>query len=272
MEEISSCTSLFEYLHNAATPSWSGKTKAWLADQGKSRTKAPKQETKEWLWRQYFKELDDMEIRRREKDKEAEKKWWEATAKSVDRQAKLWMAQAEAQRQAALREAEKTRQIQEEVRRVKEKAEAREAEWRKAREEVWIMSEEEGRSRTQRKQENATKKLKDAWNKYERRWQELSSPTGEELTFRTVPWPLINTPSSPSSISAANISFFLLSSIHSGEKSRKERIREAMQRWHNDKFEPRILPRVKESERAAVKEGVDIVVRCLNHLLSQESA
>ncbi|KIJ26546.1 hypothetical protein M422DRAFT_55475 [Sphaerobolus stellatus SS14] len=272
MDNITSCTSLFDYLHNTSNPSWAGKTKAWLEDQGKVRSKTSTQETLEWLWRQYFKEVDASEARHKEKEKEAERKWWEATARNVDKQAKQWMAQAETQRQAALREMEKTRQIQEEVRRVKEKADAREAEWRRAREEEKIMSDHEGRYQKRRKRENAAKKLSDAWSRYERQWQELNTTSGQGLTFRTIPWPQINTPSSPLSISAANISFFLLSPIHSGGKSKRERIREAMQRWHNDKFEPRVLPRVIERDRAAVKEGVDIVVRCLNHLLSQESA
>ncbi|KAF8483173.1 hypothetical protein JB92DRAFT_2561515, partial [Gautieria morchelliformis] len=109
----------------------------------------------------------------------------------------------------------------------------------------------------------------DAWNTYEYRWAALQSSREERLTFRTVPWPLICTPSSPSSLSGDNIAFFLLSPLHSENKSRKERIREAMQRWHNDKFEPRILPRVVESDRDAVKEGVDAVVRCLNDLLAR---
>jgi hypothetical protein len=204
---------------------------------------------------------------------EAEQKWWEATVRSIDKHAERWVAQAEATRQAAFLEAEKTRRLQDEVRRVRERAEKREAQRQRARGEGKLARDEDLSSRTQtrKKRENAKARLIEAWNKYESRWRSLQSSPEEILTFRTVPWPLIATPSSLTSISVENLSCFLLSPLHSGNKSQKERIREAMQRWHNDKFEPRILPRVVECDRGLVKEGVDIVVRCLNDLLAKDN-
>ena len=246
------------------------KTKAWVEDQGVWGPRSPTQMTRDWVWGQQMKEAEKIYAERIVKEKAAERKRWEATARSIDKQAERWMAQAEASRQAALHEAEKTKRVQDEVRRVGAKAEAREAEKRRAREGVRIPNESDFRGKTRVERENAVKKLVNAWNMYEHRWAALQSSREERLTFRTVPWPLIRTPSSPSSLSNANIASFLLSPLHSGGKSRKDRIREAMQRWHNDKFEPRILPRVIESDRGAVKEGVDAVVRCLNDLLAQD--
>lgn len=268
MNNISIGTSLFEYLHNTATPSWTGKTQAWLQDQGKSRAQVQIQEDS--ICQQYFNEADVIEAEKKRKEKQAEKKRWEETAKSIDAQARRWMVRAEAERQAALRELQKTRRVQEEIREAREKVNPRRTEWRKGRDEP--VHDGESQSETRKKRDNATKKLIAAWNKYELRWKAIYSSPWKELTFRTVPWPLMNTPSSPTTISTENISFFLLSDIHSQNKSRRERILEAMQRWHSDKFEPRILPRVVESDRRAVKEGADIVVRCLNDLLTGESA
>jgi len=261
------------FLHgDTESNAWLAKTRAWVEDQGVWGPRFTTQTTKDWVWAQQMREAERLDAERRAKEKVAERNWWAATARSIDEQAEQWMAQAEVARQAALREAEKTRRVQEEVRRVKEKSEAREAERRRAREEARVMSEGESRAKTRTERENAAKKLISSWNTYESRWSALQSSPRERLTFRSVPWPLICTPSSPSSISDANISFFLLSPLHSGTKSRKDRIREAMQRWHNDKFEPRILPRVVESDRRAVKEGVDVVVRCLNGLMNGQSS
>ncbi|KAF8590969.1 hypothetical protein K439DRAFT_1627395 [Ramaria rubella] len=259
-----------DYLHSADVPSWVGKTEAWVEDQGIWGPKLATQTTRDWVWTQQMKEAEKLEAVRRAREKAADRKFWEATARSIDKQAQRWMVRAEAARKAALREAEKTREIQEEVRKVREKSEAREAERRRSREEVRVASEGERTTKVRKQRDNAAKRLVSAWNAYETRWTTLQSSRGEQLTFRTVPWPLICTPSSPSSISGANIAFFLLSPLHSGNKPRKERIREAMQRWHNDKFEPRYLPRVVEGDRKAVKEGVDIVVRCLNELLTRQ--
>jgi hypothetical protein len=48
----------------------------------------------------------------------------------------------------------------------------------------------------------------------------------------------------------------------------KERIKKHIRRWHPDRFETRVLPRVVERERAVVKEGADVVVRSLLNLLN----
>lgn len=52
------------------------------------------------------------------------------------------------------------------------------------------------------------------------------------------------------------------------KKERRERLREAMLRFHPDKFEGRILRRVEEKDRARTKEAVAKVVVALNHLMA----
>ena len=259
------------YLDDTDAYPWIAKTRAWVEDQSVWGPKSASQTTRDWVWAQQMREAERLDAERRAREKAAERNWWEATARTIDRQAERWMVQAEAARQAALRETEKTRKVQEEVRRVKEKAEAREAERRRMRE-PRMTNEAELRANARVERENVAKRLVNSWNAYEKRWAAMQASPGQRLTFRTVPWPLISTPSSPASISDANIAFFLLSPLHSGTKSRKERLREAMQRWHNDKFEPKYLRHVVESDQSAVKEGIDIVVRCLNGLLSSSSS
>ncbi|GJJ06583.1 hypothetical protein Clacol_000776 [Clathrus columnatus] len=255
-----------------STPLWRGKTQAWIETQGVWRSRSPMMETCDWIWEKYLKETKEIETQRQWRQRESERKWWEATAKSIDRQARRWMAQAEAARQAALLEAEKTKRLQEEIKRTKERLEARERRKRQLKEEVKMMGDDSDgeKIRKQKKRDRADKRLVEAWEKYESRWATLlSSSSNERLTFRTIPWPLVSTPSTPSCIVPAHITFFLLSNLHSSDKTQRERLRDAIQRWHNDKFEPRILPRVEEEDRNAVKEGVGIVIRCLNELLQK---
>lgn len=254
-----------------STPLWRGKTQAWIETQGVWRSRSHTIETRDCIWQHYLREAEELEAQRHARQREAERRWWEATAKSIDQQARLWMAQAEAARRNALLEAEKTKKLQEEIKRTKDQAEDRERQKRRMREARMMMSDDEDKDRKQRKRDHATRRLLEAWDRYQSRWTTLiSSSSNERLTFRTIPWPLISIPSSPSSIVPENIAFFLLSNLHSKNKTRRERLREAIQRWHNDKFEPKVLPRVVEEDRSAVKEGVDIVVRCLNELLRKE--
>ena len=77
-------------------------------------------------------------------------------------------------------------------------------------------------------------------------------------------------------ITADAISTFLLplelfpphSQDSSVKKERRERLREAMLRFHPDKFEGRILGRVEERDRDRTKEAVAKVVVALNHLMA----
>ncbi|KAF9471290.1 hypothetical protein BDN70DRAFT_770265, partial [Pholiota conissans] len=51
------------------------------------------------------------------------------------------------------------------------------------------------------------------------------------------------------------------------KKSTKERINEHMKEWQSDHFETKYLPRVVESEKDRVKQGVGNVARLLSNLL-----
>jgi hypothetical protein len=114
-----------------------------------------------------------------------------------------------------------------------------------------------------------------AWNAYENRWATImsmaaSDPLDCSLTFRTIPWPLLTPPSSPSIIAPQAIVLFLFSPLHSLGQSRKERIRRALLRWHPDKL-ARVRARVKLGpDQEWVEEGLGAVVRCLNELMSRE--
>ena len=50
-------------------------------------------------------------------------------------------------------------------------------------------------------------------------------------------------------------------------RSQRDRIKEHIRRWHPDRFDTKLLPRVVEGDRENVKEGAGAVVRGLNDLL-----
>jgi len=196
-------------------------------------------------------------------------RWWEEKAYNVDVQARVWMLQEEARRIAALREAERKRLVQEEVRRIQFRIQMRrEAERQKMMDER-RRANEEVREREVKRREMADRAVLASWKSYEAGWSKISS-SSDRLTFRSIPWPTINPPPSPSSITAESIAFFLFSPLHSGSLPRKDRIKEALRRWHPDRF-GRFLNRVIEEEKGVVEEGVGNVARCLNELLSRES-
>ena len=127
---------------------------------------------------------------------------------------------------------------------------------------------------------------------YEMRWKELlASSTAtiaddDLLRFEDVPWPIMTLSShdSPVARAAALVEDFTADAISAflfpateppmedgldTAKRRKEKLRETMLRYHPDKFEGRVMQRVRPVERDVVKEAVGIVARTLNALMAQ---
>lgn len=133
---------------------------------------------------------------------------------------------------------------------------------------------EEERERIRRERERETLKSqrreaeREAGRRYEARWAELLS-SEETLGFRDIPWPMFSQPKSLEEITPSKVAMFVLSPLHPGE-SRRDKIRNALKRWHPDRF-GRLAARVEEAERETVEEGVGIVARCLNDLLERQS-
>ncbi|KAL1945722.1 hypothetical protein VTO73DRAFT_1724 [Trametes versicolor] len=166
------------------------------------------------------------------------------------REAELMLEEEMQRLQAYRRESERHREAFEKRRLEEEQARAR---WEREREAL--------RSRRQEAE-------REAQSEYESRWAELSS-TSESLGFCDIPWPTFARPRSLDDITTAKVTRFVLSPLQPGE-TRREKVRNALRRWHPDRF-GRVLARVDEEDREMVEEGVGIVVRCLNSLLERES-
>ncbi|KAI0039497.1 hypothetical protein FA95DRAFT_1018753 [Auriscalpium vulgare] len=109
---------------------------------------------------------------------------------------------------------------------------------------------------------------------YERRWTEILIPTTDPpaLRFGDVPWPVTHESVSLELLTAENISAFLALGTLPGDedaaRTRKERLRETMLRFHPDKFEGRVMKLVRDEDREAVREGVGAVVRAVTTLMA----
>lgn len=170
---------------------------------------------------------------------------------------------------AAARQADEERQRRKQAARVA--AEQAAAEHRRALAEIERQKGEERRQREAdrlRREQSQRKRTWDAWERYDERWASLGEK-GTDLTFADIPWPTSIQPRSPSDISSFAIKNFVLSPLHSTDKSTRQRLREQLLRYHPDRFEGRWLTRVRESDRDAVKLATNNVARYLNEALSQ---
>jgi flagellar biosynthesis GTPase FlhF len=161
--------------------------------------------------------------------------------------------------------------------------------------------------------QNDAERFREAWDTYERRWTSLlssttlmvDSGTQNGLRFSDIPWPVMRQPRNGGDLSThltkALISTFVLSPYRLAESSstdlsdprrlKKSRLREAMLRWHPDKFAkashlPRVIPipsdappplaqilaRVtSEEDKKNIREGSEQVVRILNTLMASQT-
>jgi len=108
--------------------------------------------------------------------------------------------------------------------------------------------------------------ITEVWTAYENQWAAMANAT--QLRFRSIPWPVHAPITTPDQLIPVKIAGFILSNQHSQGKPRKDRLKEALLRWHPDRFESKWLKKVVEEDRELVKEGVGNVVRVLNELLN----
>jgi len=102
---------------------------------------------------------------------------------------------------------------------------------------------------------------------HERVWSRL--PDIDDLGWDSFPWPTLKRPLDPEEITTTAISAYVLSPHGDKTRSTKERVKEHIRRWHPDRFETKLLPKVRANEREKVKQGAGVVARGLNELLTR---
>ncbi|KAG1854169.1 hypothetical protein DFJ58DRAFT_716386 [Suillus subalutaceus] len=191
------------------------------------------------------------------------------------------------------------RQYEEEARMKAEKA-ARSARKKEMKAETARLEKAVEERRKQKKRERESQREENARAEYDRKWKVLLDPNTQHassLSFGDIPWPLFvpmtqsdTAHSDASSITlehftATAISAFLIPisttsalaqevgvslPIHDRDKKeKKEKLREAMLRFHPDKFEGRVMRKIIETDKDRVREAVGQVVRVLNTLMEE---
>ncbi|KIJ39062.1 hypothetical protein M422DRAFT_210577 [Sphaerobolus stellatus SS14] len=154
----------------------------------------------------------------------------------------------------------------------KAEREARKARERKVREETKRLEREREAERAARHTLRERRQKKEAWEYYEARWRIVTAPDSAEMLFgfRDIPWPLFEVPDGIEGLSKEGIEGFLTEGLEKEEegKTRKEKIREALLKWHPDKFEGKMGGRLNRKEKEMILEGVGIVARCLNDMMA----
>jgi len=108
--------------------------------------------------------------------------------------------------------------------------------------------------------------LMDRWETYERKWRALLA-ADDPVTFKDIPWPTPECPSSVEELSAAGIADFFLEplEVRTNKTSRRDRIRASLLRWHPDKISS-VLSRVVLDDADKVREGVNAVFIILKRM------
>jgi len=95
-----------------------------------------------------------------------------------------------------------------------------------------------------------------------------------ELSYQDIPWPTYQKSNLDKISIKTFLSSFTSNSISSQSQKEQERkiYREAIRNFHPDRFNSKVLPRVREGERDKVKEGMEVCSRVLTGLISDNSA
>ncbi|CUA69951.1 hypothetical protein RSOLAG22IIIB_08794 [Rhizoctonia solani] len=111
-----------------------------------------------------------------------------------------------------------------------------------------------------------------AWNIYQLRWSMFRiSPLNHSMSFKDVPWPLLHIPTGPESVTTQAVDDFILSPSHSWDKSRKERLIIAKQRWDPKIFKLRWTNCIKTDEWPHVQGTVEALFRSLVDLENEDN-
>lgn len=161
--------------------------------------------------------------------------------------------------------------------------EVRMAQARKKKEETARLEQVAAEERERQRREREGRQRRVARQEYDHKWQALLSDDGRpyegQLKFVDIPWPIfdafkaeMSTAPRVEDLTETAIRKFLLpvsaAPLMDDAKEKRDRLREAMLRFHPDKFEGRMMRFVAETERGLVREGIAQVVRVLNGLLS----
>lgn len=175
-------------------------------------------------------------------------------------------------------------EVDAETQREREREQRRERD-RRARDEIEREEKEREVKRRRIREEKEKRRKQDAYRDYKTRWDHLtrtaasiassssSSSSLNLLPLTSLPWPTFLPLSTVDDLTKDSISSFLLASDHidARDKTRKQRIREALLAYHPDRYVGRYLMAIEEGERDRVRELVVRITTLLNALAEDEA-
>lgn len=185
----------------------------------------------------------------------------EALRHELDREAIRHAVEArrEAERQAHLRWEEQQR-----IRKVQEAADLA-----RRQEEERLQAQQREQERLQTEKVTTEQRVLE---EYELKWNVLKTDQHiPVIYFYEVPWPLITQVQSFDDFTAPAISYFVQHPLRTGfeGKTPRERVKAEIRRWHPDKFNTKVLPRMFPDHAEFAKDAAGRVVRILTQMLSQ---
>jgi hypothetical protein len=126
--------------------------------------------------------------------------------------------------------------------------------------------EREIREKEHREREAAQLNLVTRLRVYEEKWAVLrGNAVGvENLSFYDIPWPSFENVLCVEDITEERLLAFVRHPLHEHNQGQAKSIRSEMLRWHPDKFNGKVLGKVIEGDREAVKEAAGRVARILS--------
>ncbi|KAI0277992.1 hypothetical protein BGY98DRAFT_976166 [Russula aff. rugulosa BPL654] len=126
--------------------------------------------------------------------------------------------------------------------------------------------EREIREKEHREREAARLNLVTRLRVYEEKWAVLrGNAVGvENLSFYDIPWPSFENVLCVGDITEERVLAFVRHPLHEHIQGQAKSIRSEMLRWHPDKFNGKVLGKVIEGDREAVKEAAGRVARILS--------
>jgi hypothetical protein len=106
---------------------------------------------------------------------------------------------------------------------------------------------------------------------HERQWNEIATINDALLVWDSLPWPMLREPSEPNDLTPFAIESYVLWPFNDLTKLKMEHIKDHIRRWHPDRVETELLPKVVESQRVCVKQGAEMVMWALNGILAAAS-
>ena len=106
---------------------------------------------------------------------------------------------------------------------------------------------------------------------HDRQWTRVKML--DNLGWDCLPWPVFRKPTELEGLTSVAICAYVLSPHHPTGKSKaaRDRVKDHLKRWHPDRFEAKLLRKIRAEEREKVQEGAGLVARNLSEMLTRSS-